>query len=438
MRLPDELITVLIAHGVRPAGPVGIGGSGPRWGAVGPDEARYTVTLLPPAEGPSDPTSRRLAVLGRLRHPGLMELAAVVRYAGGRAVLCREVPGADLATVTAARGRLPAGEVVTLVGAVAEALGVLHGAGLVHGDVSPGNVVLRPDGAPVLVDLVGDVEEAGTPGYAAPERPGRATPAADVYALAATGVRLLGRDGDPAVLTALGAGLDRDPARRPTAVDLARRLLAAHPAAPAALPSPGTLAEAGLRRQGVDPLTTVRRPRPSRRWGGAPVAAAIGLIVLGAAVAVGILGGGGSAAGASPGGPAAVADRAATRTPADPVLAAVHLTRVRATALVAADRVALATVTVPGSPAARADARAWLAPAVRWGAVTGREPPDVVLRVASAAREEARPGRPGCDGARRVRLVAAAAVAPVEPAGPGVVVVLCPGAGGWRVSAVEP
>ena len=79
---------------------------------------------------------------------------------------------------------------------VASALGRLHDLGVVHGDVSPGNVLLDLDGRPVLGDLglghvVGDVSPGvwGTDGYVAPEvlLGGDPTPASDVYALGALG-----------------------------------------------------------------------------------------------------------------------------------------------------------------------------------------------------------------------------------------------------------
>ena len=95
---------------------------------------------------------------------------------GGWRVVMPHLLGGSLDALVRARGHLPPGEVVTVLAPVASALGRLHDLGVVHGDVSPGNVLLDLDGRPVLGDLglghvVGDVSPGvwGTDGYVAPE-----------------------------------------------------------------------------------------------------------------------------------------------------------------------------------------------------------------------------------------------------------------------------
>jgi serine/threonine protein kinase len=98
------------------------------------------------------------------------------------------VEGEDLAGT----GPLPPARVLVIASQVADALDHLHNSvpPVVHGDVKPANVRVTPSGEAVLVDLglVGAGPGSGTAGYCAPEvaAGGQATPAADVYGLAAT------------------------------------------------------------------------------------------------------------------------------------------------------------------------------------------------------------------------------------------------------------
>jgi len=62
------------------------------------------------------------------------------------------VPGANLAATIRADGALRADELDALGAALADSLGRLHSAGIVHRDVKPSNIQVGPDG-PVLLDL---------------------------------------------------------------------------------------------------------------------------------------------------------------------------------------------------------------------------------------------------------------------------------------------
>ncbi|MBG0814894.1 TIR domain-containing protein [Planomonospora sp. ID82291] len=193
------------------------------------------------------------------------------------------------------------------------ALGDLHRAGIAHGDLSPANVILSSSG-PQLIDLGASRtareaqawRPAGTVWLLAPERwqGGRAAAAADVFAwgclvaYAGTGRRPFPGESEPELrrsilrgapdLTGLDgamhavveAALHRDPAARPTIVELSARLNA--PADPAAPPAPpertterigrrtvlGTAAAAlaglGLAADSVPPAPGLRGDRESQ------------------------------------------------------------------------------------------------------------------------------------------------------------------------------
>lgn len=184
-------------------------------------------------------------------HPHLVWIKDVERRR--RSLLLEHLPGGSAAGLIAARGRLPLGETVTLLVPVARALAHLHSFGASHGDVHPGNVLFRADGAPVLVDpgLARALGEAprpgGTPGFDAPEAEHNA--AADVYGWGALAWFVMtgeapGEGGYRVPLSlhcqGVAAGtaeliedcLDADPLMRPAAADLAPELLAAQEAAP--------------------------------------------------------------------------------------------------------------------------------------------------------------------------------------------------------------
>ena len=123
-----------------------------------------------------------------------------------------------------------------VVAALATALDGAHARHVVHGDVSPANVLFGQDGAALLADFGSadldgtsdPVRQGFTPAYAAPERRhgAAASKAGDVYSLAAT-VSAACDAPDDDLTPLLEACLDDHPGRRPTAAQVVAALAVA-------------------------------------------------------------------------------------------------------------------------------------------------------------------------------------------------------------------
>ena len=132
---------------------------------------------------------REAALAASLQHPRVVRTEGLVRD-GGQVCLVQEyVAGGDARRL---RGR-PWAEWVPVLADVAEALEAAHAAGLVHLDLTPGNVLLEEDGGARLADFgvavaVGSADEAPGSAYARSPAQWRGEPAVaadDLYGLGA-------------------------------------------------------------------------------------------------------------------------------------------------------------------------------------------------------------------------------------------------------------
>ena len=180
---------------------LGFGGSGEVWrGRVssgGDPVALKRLSIAEPAQ--LQGARAEAALLSTLDHPHLIRLHELVPVADAVVLVLDLAAGGSLADLLAQRGRLPAGEVITALAPIGAALAYAHNEGVVHGDVTPANVLFTEPGLPLLADLgvariVGDSAPArSTPAYVDPAVAAGCAPGApsDVFMLAATAVHAL-------------------------------------------------------------------------------------------------------------------------------------------------------------------------------------------------------------------------------------------------------
>ncbi|MEV2270359.1 serine/threonine-protein kinase [Nonomuraea africana] len=213
--------------------------------------------------------------MATLAHPGVVDVydCGTCELGDGRRVsfLVMEFIDGESLDRLLRRSALTSEETMRLVAEVADALAAAHEHGIVHRDVKPANLMIRPDGSVTLTDFGiahsasgGQLTATGTvlcsAGYCAPEQAsaGTITPAVDIYALGVVAYQCLtGKlpfDGEtpvqiifkhlrapvpplpddvpPGPRVLVGRALEKDPERRwPSASDMAAaaRHAAAHP-----------------------------------------------------------------------------------------------------------------------------------------------------------------------------------------------------------------
>lgn len=254
--------TTLLAGRYRLTTELGRGGMGVVWQAT--DELLHREVAVKevhfPADLPADDrdrlaarTLREARAVAAVETPAAVRVFDIVEQDGRPWIVMELVRGRTLTAVLRERSGLPPAEVATIGLALLDALETAHGAGVLHRDVKPSNVLIGDDGRVALTDfgiatVDGDGDTTttgvivGSPSYVAPERVHgeRSTPSADLWSLGATlwtaaeGRPPYGGDSPILVLTSVAnteaptcprAGgplgdllrrmMDRDPGRRP-------------------------------------------------------------------------------------------------------------------------------------------------------------------------------------------------------------------------------
>ncbi|MFB9894342.1 serine/threonine-protein kinase [Planobispora takensis] len=275
---------------------LGEGGMGVVHLAVDPQGRQVAVKVLRGEVAGDDVARRRLSreveTMRRVRSEYIAEVLDADVTGHRPYIVTRYVPGQPLDEVVKQDGPLDLPALLKVAHGVASALASVHSVGVIHRDLKPGNVLIL-DGQPVLIDFgIAQAVDAtrltqtgmfiGTPGYLAPEiiEGHEAGPEVDVHAwagtlvFAATGEPPFGKgtlemifynitagkanvSGAPQELQPiLRAALQRDPAKRPSAAELAVQVARL-------MPPPGL----GNRPRVPDEITTVPRFDDSRRGG---------------------------------------------------------------------------------------------------------------------------------------------------------------------------
>jgi serine/threonine-protein kinase len=241
---------------------------------------------------------REARLAASLKHPAFVHIFAVEDDGDTQSIVMELVPGVTLRDYCAQQAPTPAFMRATLE-QVAEAMAEAHAAGLVHGDLKPGNLMIEPGGRVRILDF-GLAREAdllatesntfahdhGTIAFMAPERLlGRAPDAAgDMYALGvvlysmlAGGLPFKHLRGLALAAAHLQSGTDAWP--RPTNADpaLAALMLRMTAREPARRLAGMAALRTQLRVEGVRVPLAVRLPR---RWRAGAAALAVCAVVV--------------------------------------------------------------------------------------------------------------------------------------------------------------
>ena len=137
--------------------------------------------------------------LARFEHPNIVGVHRFLRANGTAYLVMDYCAGESLEHALVREGTLSPERLEAMLVPLVDALEALHAAGVTHRDIKPGNIYLRDDGCPMLLDFGAarqalaqhsrSVTAMATPGYAAFEQystKGKQGPWTDIYGLGAT------------------------------------------------------------------------------------------------------------------------------------------------------------------------------------------------------------------------------------------------------------
>ncbi len=90
---------------------------------------------------------------GILSHPNIVTVYELGEHEGNPFIAMEYVDGDSLEKILRQRKRLPLLEAISIVDQLCTGLGYAHGHGVVHRDVKPANILVRPDGHVTIVDF---------------------------------------------------------------------------------------------------------------------------------------------------------------------------------------------------------------------------------------------------------------------------------------------
>jgi serine/threonine protein kinase len=178
---------------------LGRGGMGCVWLAYDRALRREVALKETPGDVPGlrDRVLREARAAARISHPNVVRVLDVVDASRRPWIVMEHVPSWSLRELLTRNGPLPPGYAAAVGIAVLDALTATHRAGVLHRDVTPGNVLVGHDGRVVLADFgialrdgqpADDAPVLGTPQYVPPERASAnlSLPEGDLYSLGAT------------------------------------------------------------------------------------------------------------------------------------------------------------------------------------------------------------------------------------------------------------